>query len=146
MLIERNRRVEDDMRPLLKSAIQSSAAISRQAKKSSSKDSGKAKEASKETVKPDPPSPPPPRARATEFAKTSSSAPRRLNDVALAPPLINKVPRGAARAQKKREDAGETSGSGVVSIAQKLMMETERENAIQRYRELKERRLKSGEY
>lgn len=136
------------MRPLLKSAILSSAAIARKAKKSNGKDSAKKAKPVKEVVKADSPPPPPPprRATATEFAKSNTSAPRRLNDIALAPPQINKVPRGAARAQKKREDAGETSGSGVVSIAQKLMMETERELVIQRYRELKERRLQSGVY
>lgn len=75
-----------------------------------------------------------------DFAKASTSAPKRVNDVVQAPPQINHFPRNAkkivaASGKGKKSDM-------VISMAQKAMMEAERENAIQRYRELKERRLK----
>jgi hypothetical protein len=117
------------MRPLLNSAIQSSART-------------KPKPTKKQP--PPPPSPKQKPSAPSEFLKQKTSAPRRLNDIVQAPPQIDKLPRGAARAQKKREEAGEVNGDGVVSMKQKLMMEKEREDAIRRYRELKEMRLKGG--
>lgn len=76
----------------------------------------------------------------TEFVKASTSVPKRVNDIVQAPPQIKHLPRNAKKIVA-------TSGKGkkseaVVSMAQKAMMEAERENVIQRYRELKERRLK----
>jgi len=76
----------------------------------------------------------------TEFAKASTSMPKSVNDIVRAPPRIKHLPRNAkkivaASGRGKKSDA-------VISMAQKAMMEAERENAIQRYRELKERRLK----
>ena len=76
----------------------------------------------------------------TEFEKASTSAPKRVNDIVQAPPQIKHLPRNAKKIVA-------TSGKGkksdaVISMAQKVMMEAERENVIQRYRELKERRLK----
>ena len=75
-----------------------------------------------------------------EFAKVSTSAPKRINDIAQAPPQIKHLPRNAKKIVA-------TSGKGkksdaIVSMAQKAMMEAERENVIQRYRELKKQRLK----
>jgi len=75
-----------------------------------------------------------------EFAKASTSMPKSVNDVVRAPPRIKHLPRNAkkivaASGRGKKSDA-------VISMAQKAMMEAERENAIQRYRELKERRMK----
>jgi hypothetical protein len=75
-----------------------------------------------------------------DFAKASTSTPKSVNDIVQAPPQIKHLPRNAKKILA-------TSGKGkksdaVVSMAQKAMMEAERENAIQRYRELKERRLK----
>lgn len=73
--------------------------------------------------------------KSKEFPKASTSAPRRLNDIAQAPPEITNVPRGARQLPKKDKS------SGVLSMAQKVMMEEERERAIKHYRELKTRRL-----
>jgi hypothetical protein len=76
--------------------------------------------------------------RPKEFEKLSTSTPRRLNDIAQAPPEIKKIPRGAKPSGKvaKRE--------GILSMAQKSMMEQEREKAIARYRMLKASRLTTG--
>lgn len=72
---------------------------------------------------------------------TMASAPKRLNDVALAPPEFKKLPRGG-----KNLSAGASSKSdGVLSMAQKAMMEQEREKAIARYRELKAMRKQPAE-
>jgi hypothetical protein len=77
--------------------------------------------------------------RPKEFAITSSAAPRRLNDVAMAPPELKRVPRprGVASSGKKPR-AMESKAGGVLSMAQRAMLEAERENAIRRYREMKE--------
>ena len=80
-------------------------------------------------------SPPPPRidkhaGRPKEFQVASSSVPRRLNDIAKAPPEFKKFPRGASSTVTGRAD-------GVLSMSQKLMMDQERTIAIARYRKLK---------
>jgi hypothetical protein len=72
-----------------------------------------------------------------EFAEHSSSAPRRLNDIAQAPPEFKKLPRGATAVNG---GIGSGKREGVLSMAQKSMMEQEREKAITRYRELKAQR------
>lgn len=128
------RRIEDDMRPVVKSAIQSSSAQVRKVKKLEIKVKSQSSKHSRHTD----PSPPPTTqskhpARATEFQKTSTSAPRRLNDIAHAPPEFKNLPRGA-------EDKSKNNYGGVISMKQKMMMEDEREKAIVRYRALKERR------
>ncbi|EIW81587.1 hypothetical protein CONPUDRAFT_90444 [Coniophora puteana RWD-64-598 SS2] len=88
--------------------------------------------------------------RATEFQVALTSAPRRLNDIAQAPPTltVGKLTKKKAAAAAAVVQSSETEGaglrSGVVSMAQKLRMEEERENAIRRYRELKARRLQSS--
>lgn len=87
----------------------------------------------------------PTKERASEFATANSSAPRRLNDIAQAPPMLSKVPK-ARKASAAFASVGGTAGAakakadGVVSMAQRAMMDAERERVIQRYRELKERR------
>jgi hypothetical protein len=71
-----------------------------------------------------------------DFLPAATSAPKRLNDIAMAPPELKTLPRGAAAKSK----TGGTSGSkadNVVSMAQKVMMEQEREKAIKRYRDMK---------
>ena len=76
-----------------------------------------------------------------DFAKFSTSAPRRLNDIAEAPPELKKLPRGA-KASKTADIGVKGSSSlreGVLSMAQKAMLEQERERAIRAYRELKKR-------
>lgn len=75
-----------------------------------------------------------------DFTKASTSTPKSVNDIVQAPPQINRLPRNAkkivaASGKGKKSDM-------VISMAQKAAMEAERENVIQRYRELKEQRLK----
>ncbi len=87
------------------------------------------------------------RLRATEpreFEKVDTSAPKRLNDVAQAPPELKKLPR---KAKKLAAMGGAAKGSGagslkegLLSMAQKAMMEEERERAIRLYREMKKGR------
>ena len=76
-----------------------------------------------------------------EFEKVDTSAPKRLNDVAEAPPELKKLPRKAKKLAAMGESAkGSGTGSlkeGVLSMAQKAMMEEERERAIRLYREMK---------
>lgn len=76
------------------------------------------------------------REAAKEFHVISTSAPRRLNDIAQEPPIIKKLPRGASK--------NDAAPSGVLSTAQKAMMEEERDKAIRHYRELKARKLREG--
>jgi len=137
-----NRRVEDDMRPLVKSAIQSSSSQSRKVRKTET--DSKANSISKFKNVPSPhdaDSTSKYDGRPTEFQKHSTSAPRRLNDIAQAPPEFERLPRGSDKDISKV-----TWGKGnVLSMKQKLMMEEEREKAISRYRQLRERRRMEGE-
>ena len=151
------------MRPLVQSAIRASAAIERKERKTttttttSSKAKSKFKSqpptsTSKAPVKKDAPSTTTTTTahdeRPKEFATTSSAAPRRLNDIATAPPELKRLPRGATtRTQRggRGSDGGGKAKAGVLSMAQRVMMEAERENAIRRYREMKERKVKEGE-
>ncbi|KAF4621797.1 hypothetical protein D9613_012086 [Agrocybe pediades] len=146
-----NRRVEDDLRPLVKAAAQSARALERNVQKAEREARIEAQKAKKEKAKakPDVPSkptpkedsPPPPvnkfANRPKEFAAASSAAPKRLNDIAQAPPEFKQLPRGAGSAIGKRD--------GVLSMSQKVMMEQEREKAIIRYRELKAKRKQAGD-
>jgi len=168
-----NRRVEDHMRPLVQSAMRASAATERKERKgapsasapsSSNKSANKTRQppkASSASIQAHAEDAPPPASSATarhdddaddrppkEFATTSSAAPRRLNDVAMAPPELKKLPRGAAKQHSLaggKVKAGASAGAGVLSMAQRAMMEVERENAIRRYREMKERKAKEGD-
>ena len=133
------------MKPLVKSAVQTSVAVIRNKAKSDKEAYAKAKktkqadnktekvQSSEETT--DDISPSPPRidkhaGRPKEFQLASSSVPRRLNDIAKAPPELKKFSRGASSGITGRAD-------GVLSMSQKLMMDQERIKAIARYRELK---------
>ena len=148
------------MRPLVKSALQSSSARMRRSAKDVSKqvdgksqkplDSSDPLSSTKmkqlrDGTKPDPDTaqdrdPWGQRGKASiNFAKASTSAPRSVNDVVQAPPQISRLPRNAKRIVAA-SGKGKKSDT-VISMAQKVAMEAERENAIQRYRELKERRL-----
>ena len=76
-----------------------------------------------------------------DFEKVDTSAPKRLNDVAEAPPELKKLPR---KAKKLAAIGGAAKGSGasslkegVLSMAQKAMMEEERDRVIRLYREMK---------
>ncbi|KAH9977299.1 hypothetical protein BGW80DRAFT_1288485 [Lactifluus volemus] len=139
-----NRRVEDHMRPLVRSAIRASAATERAERKAivtdpASSSAKSHRHTSTTTRKPNSSSKHDNSDRPKEFAITSSAAPRRLNDVAMAPPELKRVPRprGVASSGKKPR-AMESKAGGVLSMAQRAMLEAERENAIRRYREMKE--------
>ncbi|KAF8184212.1 hypothetical protein BJ912DRAFT_853258, partial [Pholiota molesta] len=146
-----NRRVEDDLRPLVKSAAQTSRAFARNVAKAEhearleAKKEKQAKSKPQTTEKPQPreDSPPLPsdkfKDRRKEFQVASSSAPKRLSDIAQAPPEFKKLPRGASSLP------GIGKRDGVLSMAQKVMMEQEREKAIARYRELKASRRQNGD-
>jgi len=91
--------------------------------------------------------------RPKEFAVISSAAPRRLNDIAMAPPELKKFPRGVKTTKHnspavgggEKAKAGAGAGAGVLSMAQRVMMETERESAIKRYREMRERKTEEAD-
>ena len=145
------------MRPLVRSAMQASSAMERQIRKTE-KEQSKSSKSSHRAQSPEPhpttndkkrkgkepadeetdaaPAPSNKHAgKATEFTKLSTSAPRRLNDIAMAPPELKTLPRGASKVGD-----GLGKGAGVLSMAQRAMMERERENVIQRYRQLKAKR------
>ena len=146
------------MRPLVRSAVQSSSAHMRKlgrnlSDKVDTKSQGPSDPTSLTTKLKQPrnatkPNPDPAQDRveaqekkpSTEFAKASTSAPKSVNDIVQAPPHIKHLPRNAKRIVTASGKGGKSDT--VVSMAQKAMMEAERENVIQRYRELKERRLK----
>ncbi|KAL1680165.1 hypothetical protein EV122DRAFT_262798 [Schizophyllum commune] len=166
-----NKRVEDSMRGLVRSAVQTSNAVARNALKKEAEEKKAAKQDKKAKRKADDEDddvkgsgdkdskssngkgPKVPKAtdtksaqpttdkhadRPKEFQQASTSAPRRLNDIAQAPPDLKKLPRGAKKAAGSGAKMGHTPKSdGVVSMAQKVMMEQEREKAIERYRLLR---------
>lgn len=167
-----NRRVEENMRPLLRDAMQASAAVTRRTKKEEealkeAEKAAKAKSTSKSKKQPsngekaantdedeaDLPAPGPsqskvlskpvqPKERATEFVGLKTSAPRRLNDIVMAPPELKKLPRGAKSVKTAKAEGApgaKTLREGVLSMAQKAMLEQERERVIVAYREMKKR-------
>jgi hypothetical protein len=87
--------------------------------------------------------------RPKEFAAMSSAAPRHLNDIAMAPPRLKKFPRGVKTKHNSPASGGGKAkagaGAGVLSMARRVMMEAERESAIKRYREMKERKTKEAD-
>ncbi|THU91438.1 hypothetical protein K435DRAFT_759300 [Dendrothele bispora CBS 962.96] len=168
-----NKRVEASMRPLVRSAVQSSLAVSRNAERKEREERHNKKQQqkpSKQTTRvsrkdddgdddnddessdsnrnPERPANDnlkhtlSGKPKATEFETYSTSVPRRLNDIAQAPPQLKPV---KARGQGKNADHETKTGTRkkndeVLSMAQRHMMEVEREKAIQRYRELKAKR------
>ncbi|KAJ6516630.1 hypothetical protein C8R47DRAFT_1032119 [Mycena vitilis] len=159
-----NKRIETDMRPLVRSAVQSSLATLRAHKKPAA-DSSTPASASTSTAKSapqtkstaanpkskskstndDPDDAPAPvdkhASRPKEFARTSSAAPRRLNDIALAPPTLSLGRKPAANTPAK---VGKHTKSSVLSPAQQLQMAAAREAAVARYREMKAARRAAG--
>ncbi|KAH9939475.1 hypothetical protein B0H21DRAFT_756798 [Amylocystis lapponica] len=141
-----NRRVEDTMRPAVRTAMKTSSAHTRQARKNAS--TSAASNNKKEEAQPNtntasaddqaetnqqqrkPPK---------EFEHLSSSAPRRLNDIVLAPPEFKKLPRGAKAATERNQNRGDgaTLKQSALSMARKAMLEEERERAIRMYREMR---------
>jgi hypothetical protein len=132
------------MRPLVRSAVRVSAATERKERKSAATVKGTTREPKPRKAE-DGTTTPSAAAqhhdRPKEFATISSARPRRLNDIATAPPVLKKLPRGASSNLATKHPA-RTKAGGVLSMAQRVMMETERENAIQRYREMRERKVK----
>ncbi|KIY66934.1 hypothetical protein CYLTODRAFT_354093 [Cylindrobasidium torrendii FP15055 ss-10] len=136
-----NKRIEQDMRHLVRTAVQSSQATTRKAK-TDELEAKKTKNAKKRPARSPSPSPPPPPKpkhadRPKEFERLKTSAPKRLNDIAMAPPEI--------KAQKFTKGVTQMGKTSVLSMAQKVMMEQEREKAIERYRQLKASRSKDNE-
>ncbi|TFK22929.1 hypothetical protein FA15DRAFT_595187 [Coprinopsis marcescibilis] len=151
-----SRRVEDDLRPLVKTAMETGRAVARkvvkeeiQAKKEKkSKPKDKAKDPAEEPEEVSKSKPKPEtvkfdvnnRDRPTkDFVGLSSSTPRRLNDVAQAPPEFKKAP------TRQSKVTGPDKSQSVVSMAQKVMLDQERLKAIARYRELKAMRKHIGD-
>ena len=146
------------MRPLVKSAVESSRATTRnkaraekvahaeakKAKQGNSQPPKKVRFTEEETTRDIPP-----RiidnnkhaGRPKEFQVASSSIPRRLNDIAKAPPEFKKFPRGASSSTVVTTGRAE----GVLSMSQKLMIDQERTIVIARYRELKAERQRAGD-
>ncbi|KAH9063737.1 hypothetical protein EDB83DRAFT_2223940, partial [Lactarius deliciosus] len=146
-----NRRVEDHMRPLVRSAMLASAATERKERKAATVNGTPRESKARSSVgKAEGTTTTTPstaaggdkhRDRPKEFATISSTRPRRLNDIATAPPELKKLPRRPASDLGAKPARTKAVGS-VLSMAQRAMMETERENAIRRYREMKERKAK----
>ncbi|CAE6422549.1 unnamed protein product [Rhizoctonia solani] len=112
-LREFNRRVEDVHRPLVRGALKRGKGDEKRKEKRKREEE---EEEEEETVR--------------EFATVSSSAPSRLHEVALAPPVLTKGPRGSG--------VGKAGGKApAVSMARKVVLERERERAVKLYRALK---------
>ncbi|KAK6967106.1 hypothetical protein R3P38DRAFT_3244799 [Favolaschia claudopus] len=78
--------------------------------------------------------------RPKEFQHTSTAAPRRLNDIAQAPPDLSALARKAKLKSKDPNMGDKTktkSSSSILSPAQQLQMAAAREAAVARYREMK---------
>ncbi len=163
------------MRPLVQSAMRASAATDRKERKGAaavastrSHTSTTTKVSNKSQSQQPPSSPPPSSSNAHKFSKTStttrrdgyeghddhrpkefavmsSAAPRRLNDIAMAPPELKKFPRGVKSKHNSPGVGGGKVKAGVLSMAQRVMMEAERESVIKRYREMKERKAKEAD-
>ncbi|KAH8103903.1 hypothetical protein BXZ70DRAFT_923276 [Cristinia sonorae] len=151
-----NRRVEQSLRGTVRTAMQTSAAHVRKAKKDEEAEKAGSKQTKPTKIIPESPEDDAPshnklldkqreeRQRPTEFTSTKTSAPKRLNDIVQAPPELKKLPRGAkAKSSAASKDGGGRQGKslkdGLLSMAQKAMMEEERERAVRLYREMKKK-------
>ncbi|KAI0640734.1 hypothetical protein C8Q79DRAFT_920788 [Trametes meyenii] len=155
-----NRRVEDSMRHSVREAMQNSSAKMRKNRKEElSQNPTKAPSdpqlksrvrngdasGSDEDEDDDAPSRPAKRKdeKPREFEKLSSSAPKRLNDIVQAPPQLKKLPRKAKKlaaqgqGSAQKSEGAKSLRDGLLSMAQKAMMEEERERVIRMYREMK---------
>ncbi|KIM20990.1 hypothetical protein M408DRAFT_81193 [Serendipita vermifera MAFF 305830] len=149
-----NRRVEDNMRPQMRLAVQTGQANARRQNAVEKEERAARKEAKStaETQKDTkgktqegsatplaPPSGKDARGK-TEFDSVSSQKPKRLNDIVAAPPDLQALLKKNKVLQKTKK-GGEVFGKNdIISPEQKRMMEVEREKAIKRYRELKEKK------
>ena len=87
--------------------------------------------------------------RSKGFAVMSSVAPRRLNDIAMAPPELKEFPCGMKTKHNSPAAGGgekAKAGAEVLSMVQRVMMEAERGSVIKRYREMKERKTKEADW
>lgn len=134
------------MRPLVRTAMSSTVSVSKQKRKASERDEQPNTPAKPNETKS--PRHPESKSQAKEsnstelvavqkdFDRLVTSAPKRLNDIVLAPPQLSI----GSRLKLKPKDSTKSSGDksdNVVSVAQKRMMDLEREKAIARYRALK---------
>ena len=141
------RRVEDGMRPLVRTAMKGAVSESR-AKSKQSRQEATPSEVKSDKIQSDDGNfvteGDSPESKTTQkgerkgkevdFKRATTSAPKRLNDIVQAPPEII-VPSRIKKATKEDK-------SVVFSAAHKRMMELERDKAIKRYRQLKEAKLK----
>ncbi|KAJ3502274.1 hypothetical protein NLJ89_g8963 [Agrocybe chaxingu] len=109
-----NKRVEDDLRPLIKTAVETSRAIHRRTETKEKEGKAEAKKAKTKT-------------KPVEKSRKSPT------------PEFKRLPRGAS---SSTGSIGKKDG--VLSMSQQLMMEKEREKAIARYRELKASRRQTS--
>lgn len=116
------------MRGQVRAAMQAGNAHTRKSKQDKSKPDAKVDKKEPDTPPPSSPLPP----KKTEFDQVPSR--KRLNDIAQAPPNLKKPPKRVSK-----ESAGAFGKKDVVPPEQRRMMEVEREKAIRRYREMKER-------
>ncbi|KAG9125152.1 hypothetical protein FRC07_008772 [Ceratobasidium sp. 392] len=120
-LREFNRRVEETHRPLVRAAMKHSgkgkekepagAVAVKRKREQADEDGGEQAQPVK------------------EFQTVSSSAPKRLHDVALAPPTLTSAPRGVKKVPSK----------GTISMARQVVLEKERERLVAMYRAHKAR-------
>ena len=143
------------MRGSVREAMQTSSAVARKAKKeeevskgkqqeakpAQEKTKGKAKANSDSESEEETKQASKARSHPKEFTTLSTSAPRRLNDIVQAPPEIKKLPRGAKLKTQTVSTSSQSLKDGVLSMAQKAMLEEERERAIRLYREMKQKNL-----
>ncbi|KAG8821598.1 hypothetical protein FRC17_009779, partial [Serendipita sp. 399] len=153
-----DRRVENSMRSKIRSAVQQGNAHSRRqyAKDKAERDKRGEESKREESEKPVQPEGatsssktagsstgkvhPTPKERKTEFETVTSQLPKRLNDVVTAPPDLSALTKGKTLNPGPRVAAEAFGKKDVIPPEQRRMMEIEREKAVKRYRELKERR------
>ncbi|GJJ11382.1 hypothetical protein Clacol_005614 [Clathrus columnatus] len=142
-----NRRVEDEMRGQVAEAMQASRSITKKANKLEKKAKedriaaaqGKSKPKKTDDSKIDTPPTTETETKPTkplpemDFAKAEQR--KRLNDIVQEPPTFTKLPRGV------KSTTNEGTKTEVVLPMMQKRMEIERERAIKRYRELKEKQL-----
>ncbi|KAK6992578.1 hypothetical protein R3P38DRAFT_3225769 [Favolaschia claudopus] len=134
-----NKRIETDMRPLVRTAVQSSLATVR-----AEHNKSKSKTATTPSTSAPTTSQPPTRQGETQTQNSLTPPPpppRRLNDIAQAPPDLSAL---ARKAKSKDPNGSKAKGKSILSPAQQLQMAAAREAAVARYREMKAARRAAG--
>lgn len=149
-----NRRVESSLQGTVRAAVRTSSAKERETRREEqskknlknqpkgvgSQDRSRPSQAvAAEDITPEPKAA---KQRATEFTTHSTSTPRRLNDIVQAPPEFKVLPRGVKVSQTGKKPAGSLR-DGVLSMAQKAMLDGERERVVKLYREMKKMKAES---